>query len=216
MGILGRLLGIWKPAFSRPFFKNETTEDFKEWFGNAPRWKRLDSRIADALIERLKGNPIFEVLVHLSWDADLIKEYAYIPRSFDGRNFSLDSRALFYEAIYANINQILYRIGGASRDRAMQILQSAQPSQDEFKKHCRIALDAFECTINLQPAFLAGYLQLAALKLAFNKNEEAREICQKGLAQADKIRKDMELAPPDLRDSFIEADSKLRELLAQI
>lgn len=218
MGLLNRLFSGSDPKFSRPFHKNETTADLKEWFAKAPNWKALDSRITDVLIERLQGNPMFEVFVHLSWDTGLIKEYAALGKSLESRFSEPQWAPMFSEALCANITKILYRTGCSNRDRVVELMRSSRCSHDELKKHYRFAMDAFECSINMQPTFLLGYLALAALKHLVNRPEEAREFCDRGLAQAEKMKEDMKTVPfpADIRNAIEEGEAKLRELLREL
>ena len=60
--------GVWAWK-SRPFHHNKPKADEAEWFANTSQWKRLDSRLIQAVIERLHADPIVEVFVHASQTA---------------------------------------------------------------------------------------------------------------------------------------------------
>jgi hypothetical protein len=51
----------------RQFVDNTSISDYARWFADAPGWKDLDRRLINVLIERLYGNPMFEVFVHASY-----------------------------------------------------------------------------------------------------------------------------------------------------
>ena len=205
---MGVLDWISKYSFSRPFHKNQTRADFKEWFAKAPGWDTLDPKIAEALIERLYGNPIFEVFVHLSREARLIGQYEAL-NGLPGKGAD--------EAFVGAINNILFRTGSASLELVVELMRPSA-NQDELKKHYGFATDCFECAIELQPSFLHAYVQQAVLKHLFNRDDEARDLCNRGLVQAGILKK----APlpshhgMNLRSAVDEAEARLRTLLAEL
>ena len=209
MGLFDWVLGKSEQSFSRPFHKNETKADFREWFSKAPSWNTLDPRITDALVERLYGNPMFEVFVQLSWEADLIKQYAPLAQSLGSG---------IVEELYGQINQILYRIGCSSLDRMIELMKSPQRNEDALKQSYGIATDSFESSIELQASFLPAYVQLAVLKQIFNRDDEAREFCNRGLAEVEKLKKVPLPSRPDmnLRASVDEIEIKLRAVLKDL
>ena len=209
MGLLNWMLGKSEQSFSRPFHKNETEADFREWFSKAPSWNALDPRITDALIDRLYGNPMFEVFVQLSWEADLVKQYAPLAKSLESG---------IVEALYGQINQILYRTGCSSLDRVIDLMRSPQRTQDALKKPYGFAMDSFESSIELQPSFLPAYVQLAVLKHIFNRDDEAREFCNRGLAQVEELKKVPLPSRPDMnfRGAVDETEMKLRAVLKDL
>ena len=209
MGLLDLIFGRSAPAFSRPFHKNQTKADFREWFSKAPSWSTLDPRITDALTDRLYGNPMFEVFVHLSWETDLVKQYAPLAKLLE---------IGIAEALLGQINTILFRTGTASLERLIDLMKSPRQNQDALKKYYGFAQDSFECSIEIQPAFLHSYVQLAVLKHLFNHDDEARELCRKGLAQSEDLKKVPLPTRPELnlRGAVDEAETKLRALLKDL
>lgn len=204
---MGLLDWISKQSFSRPFHKNQTRADFKEWFAKAPGWDTLDPKIAEALIERLYGNPMFEVFVHLSREARLIGQYAALNGLL--RNGT-------DEAFVGAINNILFRTGSASLELVVELMRPSA-NQDELKKHYGFAADCFECAIELQPSFLHAYVQQAVLKHLFNRDDEARDLCNRGLVQAEILKKVPLPSRPgmNLRGAVDEAEVRLRTLLTE-
>lgn len=209
MSLLNWMLGRSEQSFSRPFHKNETEADFREWFSKAPSWNALDPRITDALIDRLYRNPMFEVFVHLSWEADLVKQYAPLYKSLESG---------IVEAFYGQINQILYRIGCSNLDRVIDLMRLPQRTEDVLKKPYGLAMDSFESSIQLQPSFLPAYVQLAILKHILGRDDEAREFCNRGLVQVEELKKAPLPSGPDmnLRGAVEETEMKLRTLLKDL
>lgn len=205
---MGLLDWISKQSLSRPFYKNQTRADLKEWFAKAPDWDTLDPKIAEAFIERLYGNPMFEVFVHLSREARLIGQYAAL-------NGLLGKGA--DEVFVGAINDILFRTGSASLELVVELMRPSA-NQDELKEHYGFATDCFECAIELQPSFLHAYVQQAVLKHLFNHDDEARDLCNRGLVQAEILKK----APSpsrcgmNLRGAVDEAEVRLRNLLTEL
>jgi tetratricopeptide (TPR) repeat protein len=205
---MGLLDWISKQSFSRPFHKNQTRADLKEWFAKAPGWDTLDPKIAEALIERLYGNPRFEVFVHLSREGRLISQYAELNELL-GKGAD--------EAFVGAINNILFRTGLASLEVVVKLIRPSG-NQDELKKHYGFATDCFECAIELQPSFLHAYVQLAILKHLFNRDDEARDLCNRGLVQAEILKKPVlpSRSGMNLRGTVDEAEVRLRNLLTDL
>lgn len=194
---------------SRPFFENKTKEEFQEWFRNVPEWNALDPGITDCLIDRMLGDPYFELFMFTSMELNLIKEY--IPlRQFVGKELGAI-------AIYSKIASSLYQKGLVNFRKAEEIKQLVFPDGsvgdkrfNEFKTYYKNAMDAFESAIHVEPDFLMPYPFLAKLKLMINHHDEALEFCKQGLSRIDHAKK-LPL-PSDMKKGMEEVESALRDL----
>lgn len=193
----------------RPFFENKTKEEFQEWFRNVPEWNTLDSGITDSLIDRMLGDPYFELFMFTSMELNLIKEY--IPlRQFVGKEYG-------NVAIYSKIANSLFQKGLANFRKAEEIKQLGFPDGsvgnkrfNEFKTYYKNSMDSFESAIHVEPDFLMPYPFLAKLKLMVNRHNEAFEFCKQGLERIDQMKKIP--FPHDMKKGTEEIESVLKEL----
>lgn len=163
---------------ARPFFENKTKGEFVEWFSNVPPWNKLDTRIAEILIDRFGGDPIFEVFVHVSHERNLVPKYAALQSlvGVDGGKFSICPR----------IAMILASAAEDSRSAIAMALKRG--NQNDLKKHYGHAVDALESAIKIEPNIALLYLQIATLKASIGKNEDARRFCKAGLERIQKLK----------------------------
>jgi hypothetical protein len=70
MGFFNSLFGgkIENENRSKPFYKNSSSLERKDWFSRTRPWNGIDSKIIDALINKFGDNPMFEVFVVTSME----------------------------------------------------------------------------------------------------------------------------------------------------
>jgi hypothetical protein len=175
-GVFDRMHGIqsevspskWSP---RPFFENKSDEEFIQWFQNVSPWNKVDISIIKLLIDKFRGNPLFEVFVHASQEQSLIKQYIElnkIARTDAGRF-----------AVCPKIAMILSSAAEDSREKFARAMNSRNKNamQDSYSK----AADSLEVALVIEPNIALLYLQMATLKALLGKNPEAAEYCHSGL-----------------------------------
>jgi hypothetical protein len=162
--------GAWSP---RPFFKNESKDDFKQWFANVQPWNQLDARLVDVLINRFHSNPMFEVFVHVSQSCNLVPRFVPLGALFD--------QGIGEIAALPKIAGVLLEVGQLHREALVQLLTTRTLDQKQLESHYGQAQDAFESALIAEPSSLPGYLELALLKLAVGQKDDARRFCKRGL-----------------------------------
>jgi hypothetical protein len=186
-GLFDRLLGqqqtarprtTWTP---RPFFKNQSAADYREWFAHAEPWNRVDTRILDALIRRLAGSPMFEVFVHTARESNVIPQFVPLKGLFD--------RGVGDVALFPQIALIMFTAGQTSREITIRLLSQKRFDDPELAKHYNRTTNALDSALALEPNFLPAYLELALLNLVFGKKSEAKELCDRGLQTIQRLRK---------------------------
>ena len=192
MGFWSKLIGDsasedswrnWKPC---PFPENKTKADCKEWLCNTPNspWAIVDPKIIDIYIDRMFGNPEFELFIWTSFELMLIKEYASLIRFGDNLQF----------AVCPKTAEMLHKGGLSHQDAAMKILQNASQNnisdkeEKGFRFHMSLASNAYESAILVEPNGLAAYTSLAALKALAKKPEAAAKYCKAGLARIEEMK----------------------------
>lgn len=210
MGILSKLFGAggdgWKP---RPFFKNSTPEQARDWFAHVPPWSDLDARLQDMYISRLMGNQVFEVFVHVSMEQGLVSQYRDLARLIP-----LGVPA----AVYAHTAAILCTAGARSREEFVRLLPSARGNVDKVGVHYSAALNAFEAALHVEPEFSVAYGEMAVTLMVLQKRQQAAEWCKRALAVVAKQKQAPLPSSPgmDLAGSIKEHEQHLRQLLAEI
>lgn len=164
----------------RPFHDNRSKADQADWFANAPGWKRVDSRLASLLIDRLHGNPMFEVFVHASQDCGVIPKYEPLSTLFDRGAGSI--------AALPKVAEILCTAGAAQGVRFAELFQSTRGDQKEMSRLYGNAMNACEASVHIEPNYLPAYVQLALLRSMLNKNEDAASFCRLGLEAVSRMR----------------------------
>lgn len=183
-GIFDRMLGVeerkteskWAP---RPFFENKSDDEFIQWFRNVSPWNKVDALIIQVLIDKFRGNPLFEVFVHTSQEQSLIKRYAeinQIARSDSGRF-----------AVAPKIAMILSSAAEDNREKYARAISAKD--QNAMKVSYSRAVDSVEVALVIEPNIALLYLQMATLKAMLGKNEEATQYCQAGLQVIEKQKK---------------------------
>lgn len=200
---------------TKTFQFNKTKNDFFEWFKNNSAWKNLDPVILNAIIQTLYENPKFEVFVHVSMMANLIKEY-----KTTGKDLSNFEEYIKPTIIISRIVKILSKTTASCVKRVSEILANGHllKREREFRKYHLIGIDTAESTIIIQPSFLPGYIQLGFLYRLISKNELSRNICNLGLAQVDELRKSpmMDSKVLNLNEDLNESEKALLEILEMI
>lgn len=167
----------WRP---RGFHQNQSKSDYEEWFANAPGWNRVDPRLTSLLIDRLDGNPMFEVFVHASQDCDLVPKYEPLRALFE--------RGVGDVAALPRVAELLCAAGTAQGARCAEILQSRRSDQKELSEIYYNAINACEASMHIEPNFLPAYVQSALLRSMLNKKDEAANFCRLGLEAVDRLR----------------------------
>ncbi|HKU52542.1 MAG TPA: hypothetical protein VJQ25_08750 [Nitrospira sp.] len=203
----GRVREGWDP---RPFYKNQSKEQIKEWFAHVEPWALIDTRILDALIERLYGNPMFELFVLTSMEAGLVPQYQQFKRLFD--------IGVGDVAIYSQVANVLFRYAESNREHAIRILSSPPPDPEELKKYYVPAINALEASIHVEPLFLPSYASYAILRMALGKKEDALQMCQRGLARVDQLKAAPLPSRPDmdLKSGVDAAEQCLRDIMRDV
>lgn len=175
-GVFDRMLGVqsernsskWTP---RPFFENKSDKDFIQWFQNVNPWSKVDPAIINALIDKFRENPLFEVFVHTSQEQSLIKQYAglnQLARTDAGRF-----------AVCPKIAMILSSAAEDNREKFARAMNAR--NQNAMKDSYSKAVDSLEVALVIEPNIALLYLQMATLKSMLGKSKEAAEYCQSGL-----------------------------------
>jgi tetratricopeptide (TPR) repeat protein len=199
----------WRP---RAFHENRTKAEQLEWFANAGDWQLVDKRLIRLLVDRLHGNPMFEVLVHASQDCGLVPQYGALTRLFE--------KGVGEVAALPSIADILCKAGVAQGQRFGEALHSGRSSKDQLSKWYSNAMNVLEAAVHVEPDYITAYLRLAELKRLVGRNDEALQYIQQGLDRAKRIgalplpdRPDMNLKG-GLFESATALESLARELRA--
>jgi hypothetical protein len=197
----------WKP---RPFHENKSKHDIAEWFAHVDPWTPLDPRIIQLLIQRLYGNPMFEVFVHASQDCNVVSEYAPLRALFD--------KGVGEFAACGKIAQLLTAAGVANGVGFTELMRSPKPDKVELGRLYANALNACEAAVNVEPSFLPAYGQLALLRQLTGKTEDAISFCEQGLAQVEKMKTYPLPRRPEmnLAGSVDDVEEELRAILREL
>jgi hypothetical protein len=177
-GGYGAVSGIksgWKP---RPFHENKSKSDFFEWFANVAPWNEVDAAVVTVLIERLDGNPLFEVFVHAARETSLIRKFAQLnqlARTESGR--------------HAVAPRVAVMLSGAAEDSRELIAKAlSRKSTSDLQTHYSRAVDSLEAAIAIEPNIALLYLQMATLKAMVGRNAEAASFCEAGLEKVAALK----------------------------
>lgn len=197
----------WKP---RPFHKSESKEDFDKWFAHTDPWARLDPRLIQLLIQRLYGNPMFEVFVHASQDCKLVHDYIPLRTLFD--------KGVGEFAACGQIARILTSAGANKGENFARLMRNQRADTEELSSLYGNAMNACEAAIHVEPAFLPAYLQLARLRQLVGKTQDAIGFCKTGLAQVERTKKYPLPRRPDLDLGGVadDVEAQLRSLLKHL
>ncbi|MBN4050647.1 hypothetical protein JYU13_00920 [Gammaproteobacteria bacterium AH-315-M22] len=204
---LKREANKWRP---RPFHQNKSKVDEAEWFANAPKWSRVDSRLISTLIERLHDSPMFEVFVHASQDCDIVEKY--IPLS------ALFEKGVGDVAALPRVAETLCTAGVDQGEKCVSLMNLKTVDNQEAGRLYYNAMNACEAAIHVEPNYLVAYLRLAELKRLLRKEDDAINFCEKGLAQIKRLstvpfpsRSGMELRQ-SIEETKVALESMLKEL----
>lgn len=198
---------------ARPFHENKSKADAAEWFANAPGWNRIDSRLISALIDRLHGNPMFEVFVHASQDCGVVAKYGPLSTLFD--------RGVGSVAAVPRVAEILCTAGAAQGAKFAEMFKPQSANQKELSRLYGNAVNACEASLHLEPNYLPSYVHLALLRSMLNKKDDAVRYCTLGLEAVSRLRR----APfhlsalPAIKDAQQDLDqieSHLKAMLADL
>jgi hypothetical protein len=214
MGVFDRLFSdkIKNENRSKPWSQNQTAEEQKDWFKCTRPWHKVQTYVTDALIDRCGSDPMFELLVIRSIEWGLIPQIVEvgnsdIPRSTD--------------VICGKISVIFSAIG----EKAVKDCSKAIASENirKLKKPYKVALDALETTLLLEPRQILAYGQLAALKHQMRNNEDALDWARKGLEQLEILKGEgfLEVTAqsevlPNLTEDFAEMETRLQKLVKEL
>ncbi len=162
---------------SKPWSQNQTADEQRDWFKRTRPWHKVQTHVTDALIDRLGSDPMFELLVIRSVEWKLIPQIVEVGNSDILRSTDI---------ICGKISVIFSGIGGkAAHDCSKAI---ASQNRRKLRKHYKVALDALEITLLLEPRQIHVYGQLAALKHQMLSNEDALDWARKGLEQLETLK----------------------------
>ena len=166
------MFGFFK---TKPFYKNKTRKDFIEWFSETKHWNKLNSKIINALIDKLIDDPnAFEVFVHVSGTCNLISNN-YIPLSEEPGDNDIDLLFSFFALT-------LYNKGRMFQDKFIQGMKQTQQYNKALSELYKMSLFSFESAIKLNEFCFGAYYQLAFLRgEVIQKYNEGIDYCQKGL-----------------------------------
>jgi hypothetical protein len=162
----------WRP---RPFHQNKSRSDYEEWFASTGEWRRVDRRLIKVLIDRLQGNPMFEVFVHASQDGNIVPQYKPLSVLFD--------KGVGDVAACPRVADILCGSGVAQGARFAELLRTPAANKNELERLYANAMNACEAAIHVEPQYVVGYLRLAELRRMLGKKSDAIRFCENGLAQ---------------------------------
>lgn len=197
----------WKP---RPFHHNKSKSDEAEWFANAPEWSRIDSRLITVLIDRLHGNPMFEVFVHASQDCDIVAKYKPLSTLFD--------RGVGDVAALPRVAEILCTAGVDQGTGFAELMKSRAPDKKKMGRLYENAINACEAAIYVEPKYFVAYLRLAELRRMLGNKGDAITFCEKGLAQIQLVSAHPLPSRPgmELRQAVDEVKVKLESMLHEL
>ena len=162
---------------SKPFHKNSSNSERKDWFARTRPWHKVDPRIIDALIAKYNDNPMFEVFVVTSMEKSLVGEYEEIGR-----------KGIDPIVACSVISGILFRHGASAAAQVMKMFKSGNQDKNKFSKFYSEALDMLESSTIIDTNQVGAYVQLASLKALLSKNDEALSFVRQGLATIQRIR----------------------------
>jgi len=163
--------------FDKPFYKNETKEEFIEWFSKQQHWSKLNKTIITALVDKFANDRLaFECFVYVSDKYNLVSNN-YIPLSQEPGDQDID----FLFSTYA---LTCYNTGAMLRDQFYKKINQTQQYSKELSKLYESAIYSFESALKLNEYCITAFVQLAFLRAMLQKYEDAIKYCQEGL---DKI-----------------------------
>lgn len=168
----------WRP---RPFHHNKSKTDEAHWFANAPGWSRIDSRLITVLIDRLHGNPMFELFVHASQDCNVVAKYEPLSALFN--------RGVGNVAALPSVAEILSTAGAAHGAKFTDLVQSKSASKEELTRLYQNAMNACEASVHVEPNYIPSYIHLAVLRSLVNNKNDAIDVCNRGLEAVKRLRR---------------------------
>ncbi len=166
---------------ARPFHHNKSRDDEAQWFANAPGWNLIDSRLIAVLIDRLHGNPMFEVFVHASQDCDVVSKYVDLNALFD--------RGVGEVAALPRVAAILGASGAEHCVKFSELLKSKSTSEKVLGRFYENALNACQASVHVEPNYVLSYVHLAVLRSMVNQGADALAFCSKGLEAVARLRR---------------------------
>jgi hypothetical protein len=180
MGFFSSLFGdkIENENRSKPFHKNSSSLERKDWFLRTSPWNRIDSKIIDALINKFGNNPMFEVFVVTSKEHNLVLRYEQLNKKDQAE-----------AVICSNIANMLCEVGTHSAKRMIALQGGFQKNMKEVRKHYGIVRDTLETAIVLDKNQIAAYTYLSVVLGLIKKFEDGLKYARQGIAVIQEIRK---------------------------
>ena len=180
MGFFNSLFGdkIENENRSKPFHKNSSSLERKDWFSRTRPWNRIDSKIIDTLINKFGDDSMFEVFVVTSMEQNLVLRYEQL-------NKEDQSDAL----ICSIIATMLCEVGIYSAKIMIALQDDFQKNIEELKKHYRIVRNALETAIVLDENQIAAYGYLSVVLGSIKQFEDGLKYAKQGISVIREIRK---------------------------
>jgi len=180
MGFFNSLFGgkIENENRSKPFHKNSSSLERKDWFSRTRPWNGIDSKIIDALINKFGDNPMFEVFVVTSMEHNLVLRYE-----------QMNKKDLAEAVICSIIATILCEVGTLSAKRMIALQGEFQNNIKEVRKHYGTVRDTLETAIVLDENQIAAYTYLSVVLGLIKNFEDGLKYARQGIAAIQEIRK---------------------------
>lgn len=167
----------------KPWPAKENEAAKREWFSSTKPWHKVDSKITDALIEKFRDDPMFEVFVVTSMKHNLVARYAELANQ---KHIDIEHTDL----VCSDIAVMLCLLGNASFRAMGDLMQAHQIDQTKMKHHYRIVLDTFETAIILDHNQIQAYLGLATVKALVENSEDSLSYAKQGLSKLRELKAD--------------------------
>ncbi len=164
----------WTP---RPFYKNETPEEKREWFANVPMWNKVNPQLLEEISEKFGSNPLFEVFVITSMETGLVDEYV-----------KLGHRGYVPGIGCTQVAGVLCKEGIASVNKMTQLMQAPRIDKGKIVPLCSEIINTLEPAIALDENQILAYLGLAHMKAMLDRRQEAIDMAKQGLNKVIELK----------------------------
>jgi hypothetical protein len=209
MGLFGSIFGerIANENKSKPFYKNATTEERREWFATTRPWHKVPRPLIEAMIGKLdRDRVMFEVFIIRSMETGLVERFSKIdPRTPP-------------EVMCAMVSGMLTQVGSElakkmiALQEAVRVGRGSQRDMDEASKAGSCAIDLLQAAVVLDANAARAFNGLAFLLAMVGRIADAAKYGKDGL---EAIRRMMREAGA-FRQSSVESIRNAPEMFQQM
>jgi hypothetical protein len=203
---------IKRENIDKPFFKNKSNADRKDWFLRTRPWHKVDPKVIDVLIEKFGEDPMFEVFVFTATELGLIDRFEKLAESNDDAEMICSQiAAMFCCSGNEKCRILLSRSADCENGEDIESIKHL---------HC-LVVDAYEIANILDKKQVGGFLGLATIYASLNDTQKSLNYALEGLNRLNQLKiggHDVVLKEkrPDMWRTLVEADIKLKALISML